>query len=94
MSGEEGIAIRILKKIDPAVFYVILTVLKALQFVVDTAILRPLFGYSTKYGKTEDEERSKVEYEHSAQFVNILFQGALLPPSRHHLGHFFWRHVR
>ena len=87
-----GFLQRMLMKIDMGIFYWVMCTFRAAVSLIDV-FLELLFGFTIQYGSRQERHRS-LEYDHSAQVVNLMGRGAYSVGMAHQLHNFVWHHER
>ena len=68
-----GFLQRMLMKIDLGIFYWVMCTFRAVVSLIDV-FLELLFGFTIQYGSRQERVAS-IEYERSAQVVNLMGRG-------------------
>lgn len=89
---DPGLLLRLLMKIDTAVFFFIMKFARFCAHLLDSWILGKFFGFTIKSGPASEAERAAADYDHSAQVVRLLGRGAYCFAGKHDLDNFFWKH--
>ena len=87
-----GLFQRLLMKIDLGIFYWFMCTFRAAVRLVDV-FLNLLFGFTIQYGSRQ-ERLGSLEYDRSAQVVNLMGRGAYSVGLAHQLHNFVWSHER
>ena len=86
-----GLFQRLLMKIDLGIFYWFMCTFRAAVRLVDV-FLNLLFGFTIQYGSRQ-ERLGSLEYDRSAQVVNLMGRGAYSVGLAHQLHNFVWSHA-
>ena len=91
MIDKESLLFRIFQKADPGFIFLIVKFLQLVTFLIDL-ILDPLFGFTLTHGSRQERKEAEIDYEKSAQLVDVVAMGAWNYVMNHNLSNYFYLH--